>query len=343
MAGKFTGEAGAALVFLIGYSAIFAWMLFAFMTHRIKWRSRYSFLFFHVTIRVASQACGVGFGVLGFANMPLFLAFLILGAEGYFSLVLCSFRFLISWHQHNLPSGESWLEPREPPGKPFLQKIREFLTFLALGPLSYLAFRDNPMLFFHSALIIANAAIITGGSYLAGADYTMPDDPETKQRLLVSMITRTAGQGVFLAGNVFLLGVILVTMRNNRRDGDSRKKKGSVHPTLWLLFAAWFPLIARGVFGILQACSWSLSYYNFDNYRADGFTTRFTLIEYFLGVLTEWVACILLNLTYLTSKHDPRKPPVKISGGNSEKFGGRVAEQTEGRTVEGDSNEGTRQ
>lgn len=62
-------------------------MLFAYLTHRIKWRSRFSLLFFHVTIRVASQTCGIGFGVLGFRNTNLFLAFLILGAEGYFSLV----------------------------------------------------------------------------------------------------------------------------------------------------------------------------------------------------------------------------------------------------------------
>ncbi|KAK7039980.1 hypothetical protein R3P38DRAFT_2902732 [Favolaschia claudopus] len=326
MARRFTGEAGAALVFLIGYSAIFAWMLFAFMTHRMKWRSRYSFLFFHVTLRVVSQACGVGFGVLGFANMNLFLAFLILGAEGYFSLVLCSFRFLISWHQRNLSTGESWLEPREPPGKSALQKWREFFIFLLLGPFAFLVFRDNPMTFFHSALILANASIITGGSYLAGADYDMPDDPDTKRKLLVSKITRTSGQAVFFAGNAFLLVVILVTMRNNTRDGDSRKKKGTVHPTLWLLLASWFPLIVRGVFGLLQACVWDLSYYNLDNYRADGFTPRFTLIEYLLGVMTEWVACVLLNLTYLTSRHDPPKPPVRISASNSEKFGGTELE-----------------
>jgi hypothetical protein len=62
-------------------------MLWAYVTKRIKWRSRYSLLFFHVAIRVASQACGVVFGVLGFENTNVFLAYLILGAEGYFTLV----------------------------------------------------------------------------------------------------------------------------------------------------------------------------------------------------------------------------------------------------------------
>ncbi|KAJ7915341.1 hypothetical protein B0H13DRAFT_2000495 [Mycena leptocephala] len=304
MSYPFTHEAGAALAFLIGYLAIFGWMLFAFLTQRIKWRSRYALLFFHVTIRVASQACGVGFGVLGFANTNLFLAFLILGAEGYFSLVLCAFRFVISWHQHNLASGESWLEPRDTAKT---NKWRKFLIFLFLGPLAFIVYHDNPMVFFHSALILANAAIVIGGSYLAGADYTDPSSPDTQRRLRISKITRTTGQSVFLAGNALLLGIILVTMRNNRRDGDTRRKKGTVHPTLWLLFIAWFPLIVRGIFGILQASVFSLSYYNPDNYRATGFTPRFTIIEYLLGVLTEWLACVLLNLTYLTSKNDPKK------------------------------------
>ncbi|KAJ7198098.1 hypothetical protein GGX14DRAFT_525881, partial [Mycena pura] len=261
---SFTGEAGAALAFLIGYLAIFVWMLHGFLTHRIKWRSRYSTVFLHVVIRVASQACGISFGILGFRNTNVFLAFLILGAEGYFSLVLCAFRFVISWHQHNLASGESWLEPRDPPGT---SKWRKAFIFIFLGPFAFLFHRNNPMVGFHSVLICANAAIIAGGSYLAGADYTQLDLPDTKRRLLISKITRTAGQSVFLAGNALLLFIILVTIRNNRRDGDLRNKKGTVHPTLILLLIAWIPLIVRGVFGILQACVFSLSYYNPENYN----------------------------------------------------------------------------
>jgi hypothetical protein len=57
------------------------------LTRRIKWRSRWSILFFHVMVRLASQACGIGFAILGFSNTNIFLAFLILGAEGYFTLV----------------------------------------------------------------------------------------------------------------------------------------------------------------------------------------------------------------------------------------------------------------
>ncbi|KAF8995903.1 hypothetical protein BDQ17DRAFT_1330252 [Cyathus striatus] len=245
-------EAGAALAFLIGYSFIYLWMLYAYLTHRIKWRSRYSLLFFHVTIRVASQACGVAFGVLGFANKNVFIAYLILGAEGYFTLVLCAFRFLVSWHEHNLPSHESWLEPpKEKLSKD--EKLRKFSS---------------------------NTAIVVGGSYLAGADYNNPNSSDTRMRLNVAKISRTAGQSVFLFCNVGLLVAILITI------GGERKRRRVVHPTLLILLIAWFPLIVR-VFRVLQSAVWSLSYYN--------------------GVLTEWLACLLLNTTYFTSKGDPSK------------------------------------
>ncbi|KAJ7257816.1 hypothetical protein C8J57DRAFT_1234952 [Mycena rebaudengoi] len=307
---KFSGEVGAALAFLVGYLVVFAWMLFAYLNHLIKWRSRYSLIFFHVIVRIASQACGIGFGVLGFANNSLFLAFLILGAEGYFSLVLCAFRFLVSWHQHNLASGTSWLEPRESndPDAPKPNKSRKLLVFIFLGPFALLIYRDNPMVAIHSILVIANFAIIIGGSYLAGADYSNLTSPDTQHRLQVSKITRTAGQGVFLACNAVLLVAILLTIRGNLRYGDRSSKKGAVpriHPTLIVLLLAWLPLMIRGVFGILQSVIFELSYFNPDNYTESGFKPSFTVVEYGLGVLPEFLTCILLNLTFITSRNDP--------------------------------------
>jgi hypothetical protein len=177
---------------------------------------------------------------------------------------MCTFHFVISWHQHNLASGQSWLKPRAVTEKLRKEaenyKRRKMLVFLFLGPFAFLIYRDNPpMVYFHLAFAYANIAIITGGSYLVGADYNDLNSPDTKTRLNISKITRTTGQSVFVAGNAMLLAIILVTMRNNRRNGDSRGKKGTVHPTLWLLFIAWFPLIVRGIFGILQASVFSVS------------------------------------------------------------------------------------
>ncbi|PPR00400.1 hypothetical protein CVT24_004478 [Panaeolus cyanescens] len=316
--GHFGGEAGAALVFLIGYLAIFLWMVYAYSTKIIKWRSRYTVLFFHVTIRVGSQACGLVFGILGFENTDVFLAYLILGAEGYFTLVLCTFRFLISWHQHNLPSHESWLEPRQTDVSA-AARWKRFFIFLLLGPLAFLFYWREPAVIVHSFLILANAAIITGGSYLAGADFSKPDDPDTIRRFDVAKIARTSGQSVFLAVNFLLIGTILATIYGEKKRGVKK-----THPTLILLVIVWFPLITRGIFGVLQSSVWSLSYYNPENYISTGFTPRFVAIEYMLGVVTEWVSCLLLLTTYYTSRNDPSKGDIaelekkKAQGSDSE-------------------------
>jgi hypothetical protein len=58
---------------------------------------------------------------------------------------------------------------------------------------------------------------------------------------------RSAGQAIFLAGNVALLFCLLYTFRLSRRE------LGRIHPTLLLLTAAWPLLIVRGVYGLLQA------------------------------------------------------------------------------------------
>ncbi|KAJ7450292.1 hypothetical protein B0H11DRAFT_321900 [Mycena galericulata] len=308
---KFTTEAGTALGFLIGYLVVFAWMLFAYLAHLIKWRSRYSLIFFHVIIRVASQGLGIAFGILGFRNTGVFLAFLVLSTEGYFSLVLCAFRFLVSWQQHNLASGTSWLEPRDDPDAPKPNKSRKLLVFIFLGPFALLIYRNNPMVAIHSILVLANVAIVIGGAYLAGADYNNLGAPDTQRRLEVSKITRTAGQGVFLACNALLLVAIVHTMLHNLRHGDrsaSGAKGPKIHATLVLILLAWFPLMVRGVFGILQSVIFELSYLNPNNYTASGFKPSFTVIEYGLGVLPEFLTCVILNLTYVTSRKDaPRR------------------------------------
>ncbi|KAH8813483.1 hypothetical protein DL96DRAFT_520782 [Flagelloscypha sp. PMI_526] len=314
---KFTKESGAALVFGIGYFILFLWMIYAYATHRIKRKSRYSILFFHIAIRIASQGCGVAFGILGFDNPDVFLAYLILGAEGYFTLVICAYRFLISWHQHNLPSKESFLEPRETDKSRTRRKI---LIMALIWPAAPFIYWRNFMVWMHTFLILANIAIVTGGSYLAGADYTQPDLPETRNRMQVSKITRVAGQSVFLACNFILLFSIIRTLMLDKREVKS-KGEGKIHPTLILLFVTWFPLIVRGVFGVLQSGIWGLSYYNPENYNSKGFTDRFIAIEYCLGVLPEWLSAALLLCTYGTSRGDPTsaKEDSAVKNGEVEK------------------------
>lgn len=160
-------EASAALVFLILYAILFFFMIIGYLTRRISLRSRYSVILFHVTIRLASQGTGLAFGIVGYNNTSLLVAYFILGgklicsaeayipdlydssAEGYFTLVLCTYRFLISWQYHNLPEHNSWLEPRRPPGIPWYTRF--FQSFSLLGS------QRRPMSVIHSLLIVANA------------------------------------------------------------------------------------------------------------------------------------------------------------------------------------------
>lgn len=71
-------EASAALVFLILYSILFVILVFGYVTKRLQLRSRYSTIMFHVTVRLASQATGLAFGIVGFENTNLLVAYFIL-------------------------------------------------------------------------------------------------------------------------------------------------------------------------------------------------------------------------------------------------------------------------
>ncbi|KAJ7321652.1 hypothetical protein DFH08DRAFT_970012 [Mycena albidolilacea] len=94
----------------------------------------------------------------------MFLVFLILGAKGYSTLVLCTFRFVISWHQHNLPGGVSWLEPWHDAGPTLDQCTRTWhmLVFLFLGSFVLLMYCDNVTAGFHVLLALANTTISIG-------------------------------------------------------------------------------------------------------------------------------------------------------------------------------------
>ena len=74
------GETSAALVFLILYTILFIFLLVGYIGRYLSWRSRYSIILFHVTIRLASQATGVAFGIIGFKNINILVAYFILYA-----------------------------------------------------------------------------------------------------------------------------------------------------------------------------------------------------------------------------------------------------------------------
>ncbi|PWN52773.1 hypothetical protein IE53DRAFT_384749 [Violaceomyces palustris] len=297
-----TDMASASLVFLILYFIVFVILNFLLFTGRIKFRSRWAVIYFHVAVRLASQACGLAFGILVWKNTQVLTAYFILGAEGYFTLVLCTARFLISWHNHHF--GDSWLEHRRDRRVklPWYQHVK-----LSFGISSI---KERPFNMVEWYLIAANALIIAGGSLNSSAAF---DDTlsATKRNSLdnTAKIMRTIGQSIFLAINVGLFVCIIVTVQQCRRVKQGSRWFG--HPTLLLLILTWPFLATRGIFGVLQSAMPEFSYFNTDNFTQTGFTGIFLTEEFCMATMPEWVSCALLLGTYLTSRGDPPKPPIE--------------------------------
>ncbi|KAG6852598.1 hypothetical protein C0991_010705 [Blastosporella zonata] len=298
--------ARAALVFLVLYTILFVFLLFGYATRRLPVRSRYSIIAGHVALRLAAQAVGLAFGLVIDYNsnkaIGLLVAYFALGTEGYFTLVLCAYRFLASWQSHNFECHDSWLEPRHPPNTPLSQRFRD--SFVVFGP------NRRPMAIMHHLLIIANVLIIVGGVLLADTKNAI----NYFKFLSAAKITRTVGQVVYLTCNVLLLFCILHSMRQYRRENPERK----IHLTLYLLFVAWPLLFVRGTYGIISCVYNPFNYFYFGNYGIHGPKDEFVISEYLLATTMEWTSCCLLMLTYVASRNDPPKLPPK-SWGTEEK------------------------
>jgi len=283
-------ETCAAIVFLILYTFLFVILFLGYATRRLS--SRYGIIFFHVMVRLASQATGVAFGVLGYSQVNLLVAYFILGAEGYFTLVLCTYRFLISWHYSNNLSHDSWLEPKHPPGTPLFKRFIDSFAIFA-KPL-------RPMAIIHNILIGANSIIISGGSLLAGGHTNVKD---FNANLHTAKVLRLTGQSIFLTINVFLLYCIANTIRQFKREHPGAR----VHPTLYILLAVWPLLFVRGLYGILSSVLTAFNYFSPNNYGPNGLTVSFVTSEYILSTTMEWTSCSLLMLTYISSFADPKR------------------------------------
>ncbi|ORY86632.1 hypothetical protein BCR35DRAFT_324528 [Leucosporidium creatinivorum] len=276
MAHSEAGSIAAAAVFLAGYSIYFTILTKLFAQRRIKWKSRYLFVYIHVILRLCGMALGVAFSSMSWDNLDqrinVLIAYLVFAAEGYFSLVVCCFRFLIVWQENRF--GVSNLEPKITKGTPFLERMR--LNFRA------------PMMGIHYALIGANAIIISGSSILAGSlDSSDPDN--TKQKEDKGKALRVAGTAIFLA----LVQVFaFVAISSYRKKGDR---------TLLLILGTWPLLSVRGIYGILAVVINAFSYYSASIYTDSGFSTTFVVGEHVLGTLMEWLSCGLLIATHFSA------------------------------------------
>ncbi|CDR98607.1 hypothetical protein [Sporisorium scitamineum] len=283
--------ASASLVFLILYSILFIILSTLFILRKVPWISRWLVLLLHVLVRLASQACGVSFGVIGYRNIDLLIAYYVLGAEGYFALVVCTARYLIAWQRNHW--GYSWLEPADPTkeragwGKRFQRLFR----WRSDGAPS-----NRWIMMVDWMLIAANAIIISGGS-VSSAAYTDRDltPSEVKSKLDAANGMRAAGQAVFLAINTALLACIAVTVQ----------RPWYAHPTLLLLLITWPFLMVRGIFGVLQAVIPDLNYFNSEVYDANNLTQQFVTEETCMVTMMEFISAAILTSTFFATRPEP--------------------------------------
>jgi hypothetical protein len=82
-------EASTEFVFLILYAILFSILLFGYLTRRLRLRSRYTIVLFHVMMRLATKVTGFTFGVVGYVNTSLLVSYFILGGKSpvFFSVV----------------------------------------------------------------------------------------------------------------------------------------------------------------------------------------------------------------------------------------------------------------
>ena len=239
---------------------------------QIKPKSRWSFVLLHVSLRLAAQSVGLAFSIKLFNDgVGLLIAYIVLGAEGYFSLVLCACRYLISFQNHAF--GDSWIEPKQQKdvsqrkgGKKFYLRI--LLAFFLIPAQSSVGEgkdkRYNYMAWVHSLMVVANVLIVVGASFLSKG--SPPNASSLSYDALVAFyendsdvntgkVLRTVGQAIFFGITLALIACLIVTIGQYRQlaraQGKSARWYG--HAYLLILYLTIPFLIARGVFGIVQA------------------------------------------------------------------------------------------
>lgn len=262
--------ASASLVFLILYAILFITLVCLFALKKVPWKSRWLVLLLHVLVRLAAQACGLSFGIVGYRNTDLLVSYYVLGAEGYFTLVVCTARYLIAW-QRNHWNGYSWIEPIDPTKE--RGGWRKRFKRLVLSKPTEKTLAAKGVVVVDWLLVAANTVIVTGGS-LSAAAYTDKHltQSQINNRLVTSRAMRAAGQAMFLAVNTVLLICIVVTIHqhSHHRYDDAISGTGETplnevgkgesletrkprpwyaHPTLLLLLLTWPFLSVRGGFG----------------------------------------------------------------------------------------------
>lgn len=260
----------AAAIFLALYSLFSLFMIY--VIYKKGFKTVYSWLITFPVIRFGSQLCGMVFAIVGIEHYNWLIAYLVLGAEGYFVLILAAFNFVV--HAQKEVFGRSWAtEIIEP-----LKRFRMLRTYSAM---------------FHSLLIPANAMVIAGGTMLSGES----DLGAIKGKVTTSKALRTVGQVIFL-----VMTSLVVVFAGYVYKVDRIRK----HFNISVLVASPF-LIVRGIFGILSIYIEDMNYFQFSNYSGSGINHNLVIYEYVLSTTMEFMASILLLSNFFMEKYDGLK------------------------------------
>lgn len=257
----------AASTFLALYTLFLAYMIY--VVYRKGFKTVYTFLLIFTLFRFGGQLCGVVYASLGPAHYQWLIAYLVLGAEGYFTLIFAAFRFTCQAQVEKL--GRSWVL-ESGPKFPIFGFKRLSRTWNAS---------------FHTILIPANALVIAGGSLLAGIDYN--NMGEIHQKEVTSEILRTVGQSLFLFMTALLILLNIYVYF---------KERVRTHVTIAVMCAAPL-LLVRGIFGILSIYITKMNYFKLTNYNDEGLVNHDLVIyEYVLSTTMEFVAGVILMSKY---------------------------------------------
>lgn len=269
--------AAAGLTFFILYTF---YCIAAFNVVRKEgWKTIYTYLVMYGVIRFAGQLCGVVFSRLGIDHYQWLIAYLVLGAEGYFVLVLFGMNLIIQAQREIV--GWSWLKPTKEQRK----------TKTVTGWFKKLSMKFPFKSVFHLILIPANVLIIYGGSSTAGKT---SEDLINDSSLTTSRALRATGQAVFLTLTIV---VIVLAIYLYWKEGIKHLKLYSV------LMAAPF-ITVRGIFGVLSIYISNMDYYNFQNYNDKGLKSLFITYEYVLGTTMEFITASIYMASYYYLKYN---------------------------------------
>lgn len=272
------------IVFLVLYAAAFSWCAWLQLTRRARWLSRFSYIFFHTLMRLGAQICGIGVS-LSDMDINWVVAYYVLQAEGYLTLIICGLRFILQFQRET--TGDSWLQPLRRPD----EKVYAYMTRQ----------KRHPMFWVHYYVAAANVLIVYGSTASLGdSDYT-PSDKNRNEAL------RIAGTAMLLAMSLVFFGFTVFAYHKARLVYLRQR----IH--IALIIASGVFLSLRGVYGILVIAALRLQTINFHNYDARGLKVPALAAEFCLGTTMEWLSCVFFLSTYLFPCREDGKPSEGVS------------------------------